>query len=156
MRGRRAGSRLQAAEPNMTSMIDVVFLLISFFTLVMNFSQAEQHEEITLPQSELAQPPDAAPPEMITLQIGANRAIYLGSKVCGIESDDYGATSLGAALRDELDVLRLVRRVEPRDVVMIIRGDADVETSYVQKAIAVCQSLGADTFVLRARQTRGE
>ncbi|MBQ9372477.1 MAG: biopolymer transporter ExbD [Thermoguttaceae bacterium] len=154
MARRRELSNLQAADTNMTSMIDVVFLLISFFTLVMNFSQAEQHEEITLPKSEIAQPPDAAPPEMITLQIGADHRIFLGAKVCGIESEDYAATSLAAAVREELDVLYLVRRVDPKDVTVVIRGDANVETSFVQKAIAVCQSLGADSYVLRARQVR--
>ena len=135
-------------------MIDVVFLLISFFTLVMNFSQAEQHEEVTLPKSELAQPPDAAPPEMITLQILANHTIYIGNKTCGIEHDDVRSTSLSEALRAELDVLHTLRRVEPKDVTIIIRGDAGVETGFVQKAIAACQDRGADNFVLRARQTR--
>ena len=103
MARRRELSNLQQADTNMTSMIDVVFLLISFFTLVMNFSQAEQHEEIALPKSEIAQPPDAAPPEMITLQIGADHRVFLGAKVCGIESDDYAATSLAAAVREEVD-----------------------------------------------------
>ena len=40
MRKKRAVGKLAPANPNMTPMIDVVFLLISFFTLVMNFSQA--------------------------------------------------------------------------------------------------------------------
>ena len=65
MRKKRSVGKLAPANPNMTPMIDVVFLLISFFTLVMNFSQAELNEEVVLPNSELAQPPDAAPPEMI-------------------------------------------------------------------------------------------
>ncbi len=154
MSQRRSLTKLKPAEPNMTSMIDVVFLLISFFTLVMNFSQAEQNEEIALPKSELAQPPDASPPEMITLQIASDRTIFVGNRACGVENDDYSSTSLAAALRDELDVLHLVRRVEPKDVTIVIRGDSDVEVGYVQRVIGVCQSVGADTFTLRARQSR--
>lgn len=138
----------------MTSMIDVVFLLISFFTLVMNFSQAEQHEEIALPASELAQPPDAPPPEMITLQILADHAILIGNKKCGIEREELRSTSLSDAIRSELDALDTVRRVKPKDVTIVIRGDSNVDFGYVQKAIAVCQDRGLDSFVLRARQAR--
>ena len=154
MRKKRTVSTMKPADPNMTPMIDVVFLLISFFTLVMNFSQAEQHEEISLPNSELAQPPDAPPPEMITLQILADHTILLGNRKCGIEYDDPRSTSLSAAIHDELDVLHTLRRVEPRDVTIVVRGDAGVDVGYVQKAISVCQDRGADNFILRARQVR--
>ncbi|MBR0225569.1 MAG: biopolymer transporter ExbD [Thermoguttaceae bacterium] len=154
MRNKRSVSRLKPADPNMTPMIDVVFLLISFFTLVMNFSQAEQNEEVTLPKSELAQPPDAAPPEMITLQVLADHTIILGNRKCGIENDDLRSTSLSAAIHDELDVLHMLRRVEPRDVAIVVRGDASVDVGFVQKTISVCQDRGADNFILRARQVR--
>ncbi len=154
MRKKRAVGKLAPANPNMTPMIDVVFLLISFFTLVMNFSQAERNEEITLPNSELAQPPDAAPPEMITLQVMADRSIFIGTKKCGVEQGELRATSLSEAIRSELDVLHTLRRVDPKDVTIVIRGDADVDVGYVQKAISVCQDRGADNFILRARQVR--
>ncbi len=138
----------------MTPMIDVVFLLISFFTLVMNFSQAEQNEEVRLPKSELAQPPDAAPPEMITLQVLADRTILLGARRYGIEGNELRASSLSEAIRRELDVLHTLRRVDPKDVTIIIRGDGNVNVGFIQKAISVCQDRGADNFVLRARQVR--
>ena len=64
MSKKRVLSTLKPAEMNMTSMIDIVFLLISFFTLVMNFSQTEVNEEVQLPLSELAQPPEEADPEI--------------------------------------------------------------------------------------------
>ena len=133
-------------------MIDVVFLLISFFTLVMNFSQAEQHEEIALPKSELAQPPETAPPEMITLQILPDQTIVVGSKRCALEMGDVRASSFSAVLKDELDVLHTLRRVQPADVTIVIRGDADLPMGFVQRLISACQDRGADNFVLRARQ----
>ncbi|MBS7336499.1 MAG: biopolymer transporter ExbD, partial [Thermoguttaceae bacterium] len=102
MRKKRELITMEPTEPNMTSMIDVVFLLISFFTLVMNFSQAEQHEEIALPKSELAQPPETAPPEMITLQILPDQTIVVGSKRCALEMGDVRASSFSAVLKDEL------------------------------------------------------
>ena len=152
MRKKRELITMEPTEPNMTSMIDVVFLLISFFTLVMNFSQAEQHEEIALPKSELAQPPETAPPEMITLQILPDQTIVVGSKRCALEMGDVRASSFSAVLKDELDVLHTLRRVQPADVTIVIRGDADLPMGFVQRRISACQDRGADNFVLRARQ----
>jgi len=141
----------------MTSMIDVVFLLISFFTLVMNFTQTEQHEEVVLPKSELAQPPDAAPPEQITVQALADRSIFLGTAKCSIdENADLDATSFANALRDELRILNVVRKVEPKDVTIILRGDHNAEVGFVQDLILACQNQGIDAFILRARQARDE
>ena len=154
MKRGRVLSRLKAAEINMTSMIDVVFLLISFFTLVMNFSQAEQHEEIALPLSELAQPPEVAEAEQITVQALADNTIIVGSVSCGIESGDYRATSFGKTLGEELRWRETIRKIQPKDVTIVIRGDRDAETGFVQKIIAACQAIGTDSFVLRARQVR--
>jgi len=149
----RVRPRLKEAAPNMTSMIDVVFLLISFFTLVMNFSQAEQNEEIALPVSELAQPPEAAPPEQIAIQAFGDRSLLLGTLPCSL--DDGGApetSSFAGALKEELRVLKAIRRVDAKDVTIIIRGDELLETGFIQTIISVCQEQGLDAFVLRARQ----
>jgi len=43
-------------EMNMTPMIDIVFQLVAFFMIAINFSGASQDERIRLPISELAQP----------------------------------------------------------------------------------------------------
>ena len=141
----------------MTSMIDVVFLLISFFTLVINFTQTEQREEIVLPKSELAQPPDSAPPEQIVVQALDDQSVFLGTLKCSIEENfDLNASSFASALRDELHILNVVRKVEPKDVTIILRGDRDVDVGFVQKLILACQNQGIDAFVLRARQARDE
>ncbi|MFN7292338.1 MAG: ExbD/TolR family protein, partial [Pirellula sp.] len=44
------------AEGDMTPMIDMVFQLIIFFMVLINFSQDDQNEKIKLPSSELAKP----------------------------------------------------------------------------------------------------
>ena len=41
-------------EGDMTPMIDMVFQLIAFFMVVVNFSEVDQNELIRLPSSELA------------------------------------------------------------------------------------------------------
>lgn len=153
----RVVSKLKNNEVNMTSMIDVVFLLISFFTLVMNFSQAEQHEEIVLPKSEIAQPPEVAEAEQITVHALANGEIVVGTVRCGIESNkELKASSFAATLNEELNWRRTIRKVQPKDVTAIIRGDGDAEIGFVQDVVATCQEVGIVDFVLRARQVRDE
>ena len=46
------------AKGDMTPMIDMVFQLIAFFMVVVNFSDADQNKLIHLPSSELAKPAD--------------------------------------------------------------------------------------------------
>ena len=157
MAKKRVLSTLKPASPNMTPMIDVVFLLISFFTLVMNFSQTELHEDVVLPLSELAQPPEGEDPEQITLQALSNGHIVVGTVDTQIESNlDYASTTFCQTLTKELNWRRVIRKVQPKDVTVIIRGDSNAETGFIQHIIAACQSIGADTYVLRARQTRDD
>ena len=54
---KRAATRIQ--EGDMTPMIDMVFQLIAFFMVLINFTEADQNQRIHLPSSELAKPPDA-------------------------------------------------------------------------------------------------
>ena len=51
--------RVTLAQADLTPMIDMTFQLIAFFMVLINFSEADQNQLITLPTSELAKPPDA-------------------------------------------------------------------------------------------------
>lgn len=149
-------SSLNSSELNMTPMIDIVFLLISFFTLVINFSQTEQHERVQLPKSELAQPPDSMPSEPLTLQVSSTNEIFLGLTTCF--QDDLFRTGKGEpfskALRDELRVLAAISRVDPKAVTIIIRADENVRAGFIQNLIMSCQKQGLENFILRAKQAR--
>jgi len=56
-------------EGDFTSMIDMVFQLIAFFMVLINFNDADQNEKIQLPGSELARPPDGPLTFPITLHV---------------------------------------------------------------------------------------
>ena len=58
------------AEGDLTAMIDMVFQLIIFFMVLINFSQDDQNDKIKLPSSELAKPPEA-PFDRISLTLSA-------------------------------------------------------------------------------------
>lgn len=97
-------------------MIDVVFLLIAFFTLVINFTAADQNERIKLPVSETAQPPEQPPTEPLTLNLlpGGN-IIYNGN--------EYTLETLREPVEFQLRVLKYMK-VLPEQITVIIRADA--------------------------------
>ena len=128
----------------MTSMIDVVFLLIVFFTLVINFVAADQDERVKLPVSESAQPPELPPTEPITLHVLADgNVIYNGREQSQRE------------LRDSIDFhVRFLghMNIPLEQVTVILRADARCESGQVLNLIELCQSLNLHRFVLRTRQ----
>ena len=144
----------------MTSMIDVVFLLIVFFTLVINFVEADQDERIKLPVSELAQPPEMPTTDPMTLHVLANGdVIYNG--VIYSDMIDRGVIdrsveqphrNLRSALEHHTRFLNFMN-IPLSDVTVIIRADAMCESGKILNLIELCQDLNLNRFVLRTRQS---
>lgn len=151
---RKRNSTMESAELNMTPMIDIVFLLMSFFTLVINFSQTEQHEQVTLPMSELAQPPEGTLSEPMTLQVASTGEIFLGTIGCFLDDQKTAGNGkpFSQALKDELRIFSVFNNTKPSDVTVIIRADENTRAGFIQRLIQSCQAQGLETFNLRARQ----
>ncbi|MDR1923846.1 MAG: biopolymer transporter ExbD [Planctomycetaceae bacterium] len=136
-------TKTRPIEPDMTPMIDVVFLLISFFSILVNFSQADQNQRINLPASEMAKPPDTPPNEQITLNIYPNGIIEFQNKQYNIENFKQPLEKYSYVLK-HLDV-------KPDDVVVIIRADENSKSGHIQDVIEQCQNLKLKNFKLRVR-----
>jgi len=132
----------------MTPMIDVVFLLIVFFTLVINFAAADQNERIKLPVSELAQPPEQPPADPITLNILTDgNVIYNGR--------EYSLEELKEAVDFQVRVLKILN-VPLDEVTVILRADAECQSGQVFDVQEMCRSLNLNRFILRAIQVSAE
>jgi biopolymer transport protein ExbD len=127
------------AEADLTPMIDMTFLLIAFFVMLINFNDAEQNQKIHLPKSEVAKPPESPPDKLIVVHVTSDgTAIFKGNEV------------------DVPDMKSLLIRYKQvhgdvLEVTVIIRGDQDSKTGKVQELIKVCQDEGFEKFALRAR-----
>jgi len=132
------------AEGDLTAMIDMVFQLIIFFMVLINFSQDDQNDKIKLPSSELAKPPDAPLTFPIVLHLNADSVIYMGTNVVSVET-------IAPLLRTEIQLLAS-RNQTAKDANIIIRGDQNTPGGVVQDLIKKCQELGFEKFALRVRE----
>ncbi len=146
MRIRPRGPR-GIVEGDLTPMIDMTFQLIAFFMLVINFSDVEQDQRVTLPASELARPPEAPYEHPLTIHLTENdRFIYGGREVTQL-------AQLRSALLQETQIILRHTTKKLADVTVIIRADENAKTGLVQQVIQACQELKFERFALRGKQS---
>ena len=137
----------KAAEGDMTSMIDMVFQLIIFFMVLINFSQDDQNQTIKLPSSELAKPAETPLENPIVLNLAFNGNVYLGAETSTI-------AGLRPLLELEANVLKAQKK-SAKDANVIIRADGNTAGGMVQELIKKCQESGYEKFALRAKEEIG-
>lgn len=133
-------------EGDLTPMIDMTFQLIAFFMLLINFSKVDRAEEISLPVSELAVPPDGSIEYkmILNLEPGGN-VIFAGQRIDNIDV-------MGPILNQEVSNAQR-ENVDAGDVAVIIRSHADSPTGLVQKLISKCQDSDLESFILRVKDS---
>ena len=146
------------AEADMTPMIDVVFQLIAFFMVIINFEATQADERVKLPSSDLARPAKVKPDQELVLNIGFDRdkqgniidpdpfVFYPGNEKIRIPD-------MSARLNLEAEFFRRKRAVADDAVTasVILRADAEVPTGLVQELIRQCRAAGFEKFALKAK-----
>lgn len=141
---RRKKADTKLAEGDMTSMIDMVFQLIAFFMVLINFSQDDQNAKISLPQSELAKPSEGPAEFPIVIHLDRDARIYMGANEGTVDS-------IRPLLSTEVAVLKSNKK-EAKDGNIIIRAHRNAPGGKVQDLIAKCQELGFEKFALRVKE----
>ncbi|MFN7628556.1 MAG: ExbD/TolR family protein [Pirellula sp.] len=136
----------KVAEGDMTAMIDMVFQLIIFFMVLINFSQEDQNEKIKLPASELAKPAEAPLEHPVVLNLDFSGSVYMGADVATV-------ASLRPLLQVEADALK-AKGLGAKDANVIIRAHQRTAGGLVQELIKKCQEVGFEKFALRAQEDR--
>ncbi|MCA9100225.1 MAG: biopolymer transporter ExbD [Pirellulales bacterium] len=129
-------------QADLMPMIDMTFLLIAFFMVLLNFTEAEQDERINLPRSQLAKPIEDRVETPITLQVTADGTILYGGR-------PYTLEAARKQLLNEAQYLRAIGD-SPAEATVIVRADADVAFGRVQELMEVCQDNDFEQFRLRA------
>ncbi|MEM1081300.1 MAG: biopolymer transporter ExbD [Pseudomonadota bacterium] len=119
----------QEEEPdiNLTSLIDVVFLLLIFFMVSSTFER-QALLRVDLPQAATSE--EQQLPDRIELVITADGDYFIGEQLLV----DQRKATLELALRDAFDV-------QP-DAVLVIRGDAQTQHGLVVRAMDAAAAQG--------------
>jgi biopolymer transport protein ExbD len=138
-------------ELDYTPMIDMTFQLIAFFMIVINFEAADQDQNVQLPASILARPPETAFDSPITIQMVSDGRILMGGEYYA------DAEAIRPLLKNERYILQSQASTEAErkrklaQATIIIRADREAQTGRVQDIIQICQETGFERFTLRAR-----
>ncbi len=142
-------------EPDMTPMIDIVFQLLTFFMIAINFENTKADERVKLPKDMLAKPPSVKPEHELVLNFGYQRDSS-GRPVQRFPEIFYNeryvqVSQIGPDLEQERRVMERIHGKEVlRDVTVLIRADSEVPTGLVQELVKKCQETGFSKFSLRA------
>ena len=125
---RKKGSKAPGLA--LTSMLDVIFLLLCFFVTVSVFSQWESEISIKLPSAATAEEPDRLPGEIV-VNLAKDGKVSVNGNVLGL--DDLKAR------------LARVAKFYP-DQAVIVRADKDVRYELLVGVIDTCRAANVWNF----------
>ena len=129
----------------MTPMIDIVFQLIAFFMVLINFTETVVDARVVLPRSELAKPPDQQIKPQLTIQMTVNGLAIVHGETFDPKNE------LPGILQREIRVLGR-EGSSPVATTIILRAHKEGATGKVQEIIEACQNKGFEKFRLRAEE----
>lgn len=147
--GRRRTEEVKA-EPNLTPMLDMVFQLITFFVLVINFRSAEIDFTLNLPVVGSARPVDTdGHVGLLVLNIDGRGQLKTTRAIADIDN----------FLKIQAQATMLASRITPADLergvelptTVVIRADRETPFAKVNRVIKACQDNGFRSFALKAK-----
>ena len=143
------------AEPNLTPLLDIVFQLITFFMLVINFASDNYDQRVNLPDAGSARPVEddtRIAEDRLVLNIDSEGRLLQGEHAQGIDEAIQ-------TIRHQADLVKLGLRAakvkfDPETgtlpTTIILRADKETNFGSVLGIIKACQSQGFRKFALKA------
>ncbi|HEV8002314.1 MAG TPA: biopolymer transporter ExbD [Planctomycetaceae bacterium] len=149
----RSSAELSAAQPNLTPLLDMVFQLITFFMLVINFKDAALDQSLQLPVLGSARPLDTKGQEdLLVLNIDAEGRL----KVYGV-SRDVQPYIADEARQEEARLKSKgtpLKAGEELPTMVVIRADRTTPFKLLNEIIKTCQKHNYRRFALKAMNRR--
>lgn len=132
---------LNGCEPNLVPILDMVFQLITFFMLVVNFSANEVDRELILPVIGTAAPvEEPSKSELLVLNIRSSGDVFVrGEKQINVDFFLNVEAQTIARLHN-------VERGKGLPVRVVVRGDNSLKVERVLEVVDLCRSHGFDKF----------
>ena len=137
------------AEPNLTPILDMVFQLITFFMLVLNFNATATDTSLRLPSVGSARPAGVRGQNLLVLNItehGTLRAF--GQEIRDLPA--FIANEANAALATARRDNPALKPGDELPAIVVIRADQHTPFTHVNRVVKECQERGFRQFSLRA------
>src|SRR4051794_27274587 len=150
-----ASTSADKAEPNLTPLLDVVFQLITFFMLVINFSSENYDARVKLPVAGSARPVEdgekAAAEDRLVLNVDKQGHLLMSGQV-------LTSTKALQEIKHQADLVKLnvkAAGLKPDPTgglptMIVLRADRDTPFSSLYTLITACQANGFRKFALKA------
>jgi biopolymer transport protein ExbD len=142
------------AEPNLTPLLDVVFQLITFFMLVINFSSENYDQRVRLPVAESARPVDdeaRVSEDRLVLNVDKEGHLLINGEVQPLHKAIQ-------TIKHQADLVKLNLRAsgakrEPTGTLpttIVLRVDREATCASLLSLIKACESQGFRKFWFKA------
>ena len=142
-------------EPNLTPILDMVFQLITFFMLVINFKSATMDLSLRLPVIGSVRPVQLRATDLLVLNVDRQGELRVyGKQVADVR---------GYILSEAQASLLAARRANPEfnagddlPTMVVLRADKKTPFKHLNRVIVTCQQNGFRQFSLRALNRKDE
>jgi biopolymer transport protein ExbD len=131
------------AEPNLTPILDMVFQLITFFMMVINFKTAAIDTSLNLPVIGSARPVEMPEADLLVLNVDKDGSLIFYGKA---------VKDVPAFISKEAQASRLAMRLRGDDdlpTTVVVRADKETRFSSLNRVLASCQENGYRNFSLK-------
>lgn len=143
-----SGHSMEGAEPNLTPMLDMVFQLVTFFMLVINFKGASMDMSLKLPVLGSARPMEYSG-RLEPLMLNINNKGKVQAFGQPIEIEPFIAKE-ARFLKQQMEAQGMEMKNKEFPVPVIIRADKNVQFKQLNHVIETCQKNGYRQFSLSA------
>lgn len=147
------------SEPNLTPILDMVFQLITFFMLVINFKSAELDLSLKLPVVGSAVPVATHGEKILVLNVKTDEGkpvitVY-GKQIPEAQIKDYiGREGHASLMSAKLTLDDIHEGGKELPDIVVIRADGRVPFGNVNYVVTTCQEEGYRKFALKALKER--
>lgn len=129
---------------SLSSMIDIIFLLIIFFIVTASFDNAQLDQEVLLPEISGQTPVKSLPPDKLIINIRQNGEVRIG--FIAIPPQQVKSGALREILKKNL------RGISSK---IIINGDARTKHKHIVNIMDAVASFGYDNVQINAAVSNG-
>ena len=146
------GSEMKA-EPNLTPLLDVVFQLITFFMLLINFSNDNYDARVRLPVAGAARPMDDAESlseDRFVMNVDRDGHLLLGGKALYVQKAAEEIKNQAKLIRRNAEAATGKKLGDSLPTTVVLRADKDTSFTNLYTLITACQANGFRKFALKA------